>query len=102
MSKLFLLLSLMISPNQLVYRLTPDIRNVEGFQSIHNQNVSSIYYRNEQHYTHISELDDSIIGFAHKLGMVVESEYTLKVSVTTDSRGKEDIYFIIPMELKDE
>ena len=93
MSKLFLLLFLMISPNQLVYRLTPDIRNVEGFQPIHNQNQ----------YEHISELDDSIIGFAHKLGIVVESEYTLKVSVSTNGMsGKEDVYFIIPMEIDDE
>ena len=100
MSKLVLLLFLMISPNQLVNRLTPDIQDVEGFQTIHNQNVSSIYYRNKQHFTHISELDDNIIGFAHKLGIVVESEYTLKVSVTTDSRSKEDVYFIVPMEVE--
>ena len=87
MSKLVILLFLMISPNQLVYRLTPDIQDVEGFQPIHNQNQ----------YEHISELDDNTMTFAHKLGVVVESEYTLKISVTTNLRGKEDVYFIVPM-----
>ena len=87
MSKLVLLLFLMISPNQLVYRLTPDIQDVEGFQPIHNQNQ----------YEHISKLDDNTMTFAHKLGVVVESEYTLKISVTTNLRGKEDVYFIVPM-----
>ena len=88
MSKLVFLLFFMISPNQLVYRLTPDIQDVEGFQTINNQNQ----------YEHISELDDNTMTFAHKLGVVVESEYTLKVSID----GEEDVYFIIPMELKNE
>ena len=66
MSKLVFLLFFMISPNQLVYRLTPDIQDVEGFQTINNQNQ----------YEHISELDDNTMTFAHKLGVVVESEYT--------------------------
>ena len=92
MSKLVLLLFLMISPNQLVYRLTPDIQDVEGYQPIHNQNQ----------YEHISELDDNTMTFAHKLGVVVESEYTLKISVTTNLRGKEDVYFIVPMRFDDE
>ena len=93
MSKLVFLLFFMISPNQLVYRLTPDIQDVEGFQPIHNQNQ----------YEHISELDDNIIGFAHKLGIVVESEYTLKVSVSTNGMsGEEEVYFIVPMEINDE
>jgi hypothetical protein len=87
MSKLVFLLFFMISPNQLVYRLTPDIQDVEGFQPIHNQNQ----------YEHISKLDDNTMTFAHKLGVVVESEYTLKISVTTNLRGKEDVYFIVPM-----
>jgi hypothetical protein len=82
----------MISPNQLVNRLTPDIRNVEGFQPIHNQN----------NYEHISQLDVATMAFAHKLGVVVESEYTLKISVTTNQRGSEDVYFIVPMEVDDE
>ena len=92
MSKLVFLLFFMISPNQLVYRLTPDIQDVEGFQTINNQNQ----------YEHISELDDNTITFAHKLGVVVESEYTLKISVTTNQRGKEYVYFIVPMEIDDE
>jgi hypothetical protein len=92
MSKLLLLLFLMISPNQLVYRLTPDIQDVEGFQTINNQNQ----------YEHISELDDNTMTFAHKLGVVVESEYTLRVSVTTNQRGREYVYFIVPMEIDDE
>ena len=92
MSKLVLLLFLMISPNQLVYRLTPDIQDVEGFQTINNQNQ----------YEHISELDDNTMTFAHKLGVVVESEYTLRVSVTTNQRGREYVYFIVPMEIDDE
>ena len=90
MSKLVFLLFFMISPNQLVYRLTPDIQDVEGFQTINNQNQ----------YEHISELDDNTITFAHKLGVVVESEYTLKVSVTTNQRGREYVYFIIPSREK--
>ena len=88
MSKLVLLLFLMISPNQLVYRLTPDIQDVEGYHIILNQND----------YKHVSQLDDATIAFGHKLGVVVESEYTLKVSID----GEEDVYFIIPMELKNE
>jgi maltodextrin utilization protein YvdJ len=92
MSKLVFLLFFMISPNQLVYRLTPDIQDVEGFQTINNQNQ----------YEHISELDDNTITFAHKLGVVVESEYTLRVSVTTNQRGREYVYFIVPMEIDDE
>ena len=90
MIKLVFLLFFMISPNQLVYRLTPDIQDVEGFQTINNQNQ----------YEHISELDDNTITFAHKLGVVVESEYTLKVSVTTNQRGREYVYFIIPSREK--
>ena len=87
MSKLVILLFLMISPNQLVNRLTPDIRNVEGFQPIHNQN----------NYEHVSQLDDATMAFAHKMGLqIVESEYTLRVSVTTNQRDREDVYFIIP------
>ena len=74
----------------MVYRLTPDIQDVEGFQTINNQNQ----------YEHISELDDNTITFAHKLGVVVESEYTLKVSVTTNQRGREYVYFIIPSREK--
>jgi hypothetical protein len=92
MSKLVFLLFFMISPNQLVYRLTPDIQDVEGFQTINNQNQ----------YEHISELDDNTMTFAHKLGVVVESEYTLRVSVTTNQRGREYVYFIVPMEIDDE
>ena len=92
MSKLVFLLFFMISPNQLVYRLTPDIQDVEGFQPIHNQNQ----------YEHISKLDDNTMTFAHKLGVVVESEYTLRVSVTTNQRGREYVYFIVPMEIDDE
>ena len=78
----------MISPNQLVYRLTPDIQDVEGYHIIHYQND----------YKHVSQLDDATIAFGHKLGVVVESEYTLKVSID----GEEDVYFIIPMEVKNE
>ena len=88
MSKLVFLLFFMILPNQLVYRLTPDIQDVEGYHIIHNQND----------YKHVSQLDDATIAFGHKLGVVVESEYTLKVSID----GEEDVYFIIPMELKNE
>ena len=66
-----------------VYRLTPNIQDVEG-----NQDIVHQVYQN------INDLDMNVISFAHKLGDIDESDYLLKIRVDSE----EDVYFIIPKE----
>jgi len=66
-----------------VYRLTPNIQDVEG-----NQDIVHQVYQN------INDLDMNVISFAHKLGDIDESDYLLKIRVD----GEEDVYFVLPKE----
>ena len=68
-----------------VYRLTPDIQDVEGRNDIVHQV-----------YQNIHDLDINVMSFAHKLGDIDESDYLLKVRVD----GEEDVYFILPKDNK--
>ena len=66
-----------------VYRLTPNIQDVEG-----NNDIVHQVYQN------IHDLDINVMSFAHKLGDIDESDYLLKIKVD----GEEDVYFILPKE----
>ena len=68
-----------------VYRLTPNIQDVEG-----NNDIVHQVYQN------INDLDINIMSFAHKLGDIDESDYLLKIRVD----GEEDVYFILPKDNK--
>ena len=64
-----------------VYRLIPNIKDVEEYNTItHQERIK------------LTELDGEVMEFAHKLGDVEETEFTLKVSVD----GEEYVYFVIP------
>ena len=66
-----------------VYRLSPNIQEVEG-----NNDIVHQVYQN------INDLDINIMSFAHKLGDIDESDYLLKIKVD----GEEDVYFVLPKE----
>jgi len=64
-----------------VNRLIPNIKDVEEYNTItHQERIK------------LTELDGEVMAFAHKLGDVEETEFTLKVSVD----GEEYVYFVIP------
>jgi hypothetical protein len=69
-----------------VYRLIPNIKDVEEYNTITHQT-----------YQNINEINSTVMTFAHKLGEnVEETDFTLKVSVD----GEEYVYFIIPSREK--
>ena len=70
-----------------VYRLTPDIQDVEGNQDI----VHQVYDK-------LNSIDNQTFKFAHKLGNNDESEYVLKVNVATNGKSEEIVYFVLPKD----
>ena len=69
-----------------VYRLIPNIKDVEEYNTITHQT-----------YQNINEINSTVMTFAHKLcENVDETDFTLKVSVY----GEEYVYFIIPSREK--
>ena len=71
-----------------VYRLTPNIQDVEG----DNQNIV------HQVYEKLNDIDKETMKFANKLGDFEESGYVLKVNIANNGEFEEVIYFIVPQE----
>tara|TARA_B100000424_G_C22922188_1_gene490677 strand:- start:465 stop:776 length:312 start_codon:yes stop_codon:yes gene_type:complete len=69
-----------------VYRLTPDLQEVEGGQEhiVH------------QVYEKLETLDHDVMSFGHKLGDLEESGYVVKVWVGDGGEFKEAVYFVVP------
>ena len=69
-----------------VYRLTPDLQEVEGGQEhiVH------------QVYEKLETLDHDVMSFGHKLGDLEESGYVVKVWVGDGREFKEAVYFVVP------
>ena len=71
-----------------VYRLTPDIRDVEG-------NDKDIVH---QVYQSLNQVDKETMKFATKLGDFEESGYVVKVNVAHNGEFEEVIYFVVPQD----
>ena len=69
-----------------VYRLTPDLQEVEGGQEhiVH------------QVYEKLDLLGSDVISFGHKLGDLEESGYVVKITVADGGEFKEAVYFVVP------
>jgi len=72
---------------EMVYRLTPDIQDVEGNQDI----VHQIYNK-------LDDIDKETMKFAHKLGDFEESGYVVKIKIARDGEFEEQVYFVVPQE----
>jgi len=69
-----------------VYRLTPDLQEVEG-------GTEHIVH---QVYEKLETLDHDVMSFGHKLGDLEESGYVVKVWVGDGGEFKEAVYFVVP------
>ena len=69
-----------------VYRLTPDLQEVEG-------GTEHIVH---QVYEKLDLLDEDIMSFGHKLGDLEESGYVVKITVADGGDFKEAVYFVVP------
>ena len=69
-----------------VYRLTPDLQEVEGGQ---DNIVHQVYER-------LETLDHDVMSFGHKLGDLEESGYVVKVWVGDGGEFKESVYSVVP------
>ena len=69
-----------------VYRLTPDLQEVEGGTE---RIVHQVYER-------LETLDHDVMSFGHKLGDLEESGYVVKVWVGDGGEFKESVYFVVP------
>ena len=71
-----------------VYRLTPDIRDVEG----NNKDIV------HQVYQKLSDVDKETMKFATKLGDFEESGYVVKIDVVDNGEFEEIVYFVVPID----
>ena len=70
-----------------VYRLTPDIQDVEGGKDI----VHQVYQK-------LSDVDKETMKFASKLGDFEESGYVVKIDVVNNGEFEEVVYFVVPKD----
>ena len=71
-----------------MYRLTPDIRDVEG----NNKDIV------HQVYQKLSDVDKETMKFATKLGDFEESGYVVKIDVVDNGEFEEIVYFVVPID----
>ena len=70
-----------------VYRLTPDIQDVEGGNDI----VHQVYQK-------LDDIDKETMKFATKLGDFEESGYVVKIDVVNNGEFEEVVYFVVPKD----
>ena len=70
-----------------VYRLTPNIQDVEGGNDI----VHQVYQK-------LDDIDKETMKFATKLGDFEESGYVVKIDVVNDGEFEEVVYFVVPKD----
>ena len=70
-----------------VYRLTPNIQDVEGGNDI----VHQVYQK-------LDDIDKETMKFATKLGDFEESGYVVKIDVVNNGEFEEVVYFVVPID----